>query len=210
MIKRPQSIVPEVLKALRRKFRVPDGMLNIALPQVVLNGACISVLVGQVKAAGVPQHMRMDRKGQGAASPARLTMWGIVRPVSGAARSERNTYAPPGCAVLSRRKARSSGACRGCTDDTPCLRRRTWSNAACTSMCSQRKRLTSATRNPCRYISKISVASRSPCRPTLQAAPIRRCTSAGVKYSRHADPYASVSWTAPLPKMMAGASRLLL
>ena len=35
MIKRPQSIVPEVLKALRRKFRVPDGMLNIAMPQVV-------------------------------------------------------------------------------------------------------------------------------------------------------------------------------
>jgi hypothetical protein len=65
MIKRPQSIVPEVLKALRRKFRVPDGMLNIAMPQVVLNGARIGVLVGQVKAAGVPQHMRMDRKGQG-------------------------------------------------------------------------------------------------------------------------------------------------
>jgi hypothetical protein len=31
----------------------------------VLNGARIGVLVSQVKAAGVPQHVRMDRKGQG-------------------------------------------------------------------------------------------------------------------------------------------------
>src|ERR671932_479947 len=33
-------------------------------------------------------------------------------------RSERKTYAIPGCRVFSRRKARSSGPCRGCTDDT--------------------------------------------------------------------------------------------
>ena len=39
-------------------------MLNIAMPQVVLNGARIGVLVGQVKAAGVPQHMRMGREAQ--------------------------------------------------------------------------------------------------------------------------------------------------
>jgi hypothetical protein len=31
----------------------------------MLNGTRIGVPVGQVKAAGVPQHMRMDRKGQG-------------------------------------------------------------------------------------------------------------------------------------------------
>src|ERR671923_777638 len=59
------SIVPEVLKAPRREFCVPDGMLNIAMPQVVLNGARVGILVGQVKAAGVPQHMGMDWQGQG-------------------------------------------------------------------------------------------------------------------------------------------------
>jgi hypothetical protein len=74
MIKRPPSIVPEVLKALRRKFRVPDSMLNIAMPQVALNGARIGVLVGQVKTAGVPQHGGWTGKGKMAASPARLTM----------------------------------------------------------------------------------------------------------------------------------------
>jgi hypothetical protein len=34
MTERPPSIVPEVLKPLRREFHIPDGMLNVAMPQI--------------------------------------------------------------------------------------------------------------------------------------------------------------------------------
>ena len=61
----PPSIVPEVLKPLWRKFRIPDRRLNVAMPQIMLDSTRIQVSVGEVKAAGVPQHVRMDRKGQG-------------------------------------------------------------------------------------------------------------------------------------------------
>jgi hypothetical protein len=149
----------------------------------MLNGARISVLVGQVKAAGVPQHMPMDRKGQGGgfARSADHVVDRTPRERRSALREEH--VRPPRSAGLSRRNARNSGPCRGCTDDTPCLSRRTSSNAACTLMCSQRKRLTSATRNPCR--------------PTLRAAPMRHSTSAGVSIPGHADPYSSDPVTGP-------------
>jgi hypothetical protein len=60
---RAPSIVPEVLKPLWGEFRVPDRMLNVALPQIMLDSACIQVFVRQVKAASMPQHMWMDGKG---------------------------------------------------------------------------------------------------------------------------------------------------
>ena len=59
----PPSIVPEVLKPLWCEFRVPDRLLNVAMPQIMLDSARIQVFVRQVKAARMPQHMGMDRKG---------------------------------------------------------------------------------------------------------------------------------------------------
>jgi hypothetical protein len=40
-------------------------MLNVTMPQILLDGVRIRILVGQGKSAGVPRHMRMDWKRQG-------------------------------------------------------------------------------------------------------------------------------------------------
>jgi len=54
MIKRRLSIVPEVLKPLWREFCIPYGVLDVAMPQILLDGARIRILVRQVKSARVP------------------------------------------------------------------------------------------------------------------------------------------------------------
>jgi hypothetical protein len=37
-------------------------MLNVLVPEVVLQGAGIVAIVGEFEAAGVPKHVRMDRE----------------------------------------------------------------------------------------------------------------------------------------------------
>jgi hypothetical protein len=59
----PTSIFPKLTKSLGRKFRVPDGVLDGAVAQVMLNRAGIYALVGQVKPTGMTKHMGMDREG---------------------------------------------------------------------------------------------------------------------------------------------------
>jgi hypothetical protein len=57
-------IVPEVGKPMGRQRRVTNGMLNIAMPQVLLDGPGIHAFVGEIKTAGMPEHMGMNRKRQ--------------------------------------------------------------------------------------------------------------------------------------------------
>ena len=45
------------LKSLGRKFRVPDGVLDSAVAQVMLNRAGIYAFVGQVKPTGMTKHV---------------------------------------------------------------------------------------------------------------------------------------------------------
>jgi hypothetical protein len=39
-------------------------MLDVSMPQILLQGACIDACIRQVKATGMPQHMRANRKGE--------------------------------------------------------------------------------------------------------------------------------------------------
>ena len=52
------------LKPRRIGRRVFDGMLNIPVPQIVLNESRVGTLIGQGKAARVAAHMRMRRHGE--------------------------------------------------------------------------------------------------------------------------------------------------
>ena len=53
---------PEALAAAETE--VYGFVLNIAMAKVGLQRACIGALIGQLKAAGVPQHVRMRRKSE--------------------------------------------------------------------------------------------------------------------------------------------------
>jgi hypothetical protein len=63
---------PQPFKPCRIGRRVSDGVLNIPVPQVVLNQSRVGALVGQGKAARVAQHMRVGFAGQ-ACEPAIIT-----------------------------------------------------------------------------------------------------------------------------------------
>jgi hypothetical protein len=57
-------IIPEVLKSLRRHRRIAHSMLNVLMPQIILNGAGIMPVRRQVIPARMPQLVGMGHKGQ--------------------------------------------------------------------------------------------------------------------------------------------------
>jgi len=57
--------VPELLKPRRVGRGVLDGVLDVAVPEVILNEPRIGALVGQGEAASMAQHVRVGAKGQG-------------------------------------------------------------------------------------------------------------------------------------------------
>jgi hypothetical protein len=60
-----QSLTPELLEPGRIGGRVLDGVLNVPMPEIVLNEPRIGSLVGKSKAAGVAQHVGMGEQRQG-------------------------------------------------------------------------------------------------------------------------------------------------
>src|SRR5262245_9214862 len=59
----PQSSVPpKILEPVGRHFRVSDGVLNVLVPEVVLQGARVVAIVGKLEPAGVAKHVRVDRE----------------------------------------------------------------------------------------------------------------------------------------------------
>src|SRR2546421_12024776 len=61
------TLPPQPFKPCRIGGGVHDGVLNIPVPQVVLDQPCIGALVGQGEAARVAQHVRMRVHGQACA-----------------------------------------------------------------------------------------------------------------------------------------------
>ena len=55
-------VVPETLEPGRSELGVSDGVLDIPVPQVGLQAAGIDALVGEMKTARVPQHVRMNQE----------------------------------------------------------------------------------------------------------------------------------------------------
>src|ERR1700704_6590391 len=55
-----RSVPPEVFEPVRRKLAISNRVLDVLMPEIMLQAAGIDALVGQLVAAAVPEHVRMD------------------------------------------------------------------------------------------------------------------------------------------------------
>src|ERR1700676_4792606 len=55
-----QSVLPEALKSVRRHLRVPYGVRDIFVSQIVLQGSRVVAFIGELVTAGVAEHVRVD------------------------------------------------------------------------------------------------------------------------------------------------------
>jgi hypothetical protein len=60
---------PEVTEAVEGKLGVANGVLNILVPEIVLQRSGVVAIIGELEAASVPQHVGMHAKGISAALP---------------------------------------------------------------------------------------------------------------------------------------------
>jgi hypothetical protein len=56
------DLSPEVPEAIRSHFRIPSGMLNIAMAKIMLKGSRVVTVIGELVTARMAQHVRMDRE----------------------------------------------------------------------------------------------------------------------------------------------------
>src|SRR5215475_6522870 len=56
----PRSATPKVLEPVGRHFGVPDGVLNVLVPEVVLQGARVVTIVGELEPTGMAKHVGVD------------------------------------------------------------------------------------------------------------------------------------------------------
>ena len=61
---RSSLVLPEPLEPIRGQLRVPCRVLNIPVPEVVLNRPRVVPVIGELVPAGVTQHVGMNRKAQ--------------------------------------------------------------------------------------------------------------------------------------------------
>src|SRR5260370_32787921 len=57
------SVLPKISEPIRRKLGVPDGMLNLLVSEVMLQGAGIDALIRKLEPTSVAQHVGMNCKG---------------------------------------------------------------------------------------------------------------------------------------------------
>src|SRR6516165_38117 len=55
-------IPPKVPEPVGRHFGVSDRVLDVLVPEVVLQGPGVMAIIGQLEATGVAQHVRVDRE----------------------------------------------------------------------------------------------------------------------------------------------------
>src|SRR5262249_28606818 len=58
----PSSVPPKILESVGRHFGVPDGVLDVLVPEVVLQGPRVVAIIGQLEPAGVAKHVWVDRE----------------------------------------------------------------------------------------------------------------------------------------------------
>jgi len=56
----PSSIPPKVLEPVGRHVGVPDRVLNVLVPEVVLQGPGVVAIVREFEPTGVAKHVRVD------------------------------------------------------------------------------------------------------------------------------------------------------
>jgi hypothetical protein len=58
----PPSVPPKVLETVGRHLRVPDRVLYVLMPEVVLQGPRVVAIVGELEPAGMAKHVGVDRE----------------------------------------------------------------------------------------------------------------------------------------------------
>src|SRR6516165_4432041 len=58
-----KSASPKVLEPVGRKLGVADRVLDVLVPEVVLQSPCVVAVVGKLEPTGMAKHVRVDRKG---------------------------------------------------------------------------------------------------------------------------------------------------
>src|SRR5215468_4397949 len=58
----PSSVPPKILESVGCHFGVSDGVLNVLVPEVVLQGPRVVAIVSQLEPTGMAKHVRVDRK----------------------------------------------------------------------------------------------------------------------------------------------------
>src|SRR3974390_778881 len=68
---RRDLVLPEAFEAIRRESRVTDGRVDRLVPKVMLDCPGVLAIVCELVAAGMPQHVAVNEKGEarGLASP---------------------------------------------------------------------------------------------------------------------------------------------
>src|SRR5262249_2357268 len=56
------SSAPEIPEPIGRQLGIADRVLDVLVPEVVLQGSSVVAVIGQLEAAGVAQHVGMDCK----------------------------------------------------------------------------------------------------------------------------------------------------
>src|SRR5262249_23121327 len=56
------SVPPKILESVGRHFGVSDGVLNVLVPEVMLQGPRVVAVVGQLESTGMAKHVRVDRE----------------------------------------------------------------------------------------------------------------------------------------------------
>src|SRR6516225_8488475 len=58
----PSSVPPKVLEPIGRHVGVPDRVLDVPVPEVVLQGSRVVAIVGELEPTGVAKHVWVDRE----------------------------------------------------------------------------------------------------------------------------------------------------
>src|SRR6516164_8671823 len=58
----PSSVPPTIFEPVGRHFGIPDRVLNVLVPKVVLQGPRVVAVVGELKPAGMAKHVWVDRE----------------------------------------------------------------------------------------------------------------------------------------------------
>src|SRR5215831_13767561 len=58
----PSSIPPKVLEPIGCHVGVPDRVLNVLVPEIVLQGPRVVAVIRELEPTGMAKHVRVDRK----------------------------------------------------------------------------------------------------------------------------------------------------
>ena len=59
---RRELVPPKILEPVGCHVGVPNGVLDVLVPEVVLQGARVVAIVGELEPAGMAKHVRVDRE----------------------------------------------------------------------------------------------------------------------------------------------------